>query len=64
MAGFAFGQRAGLVFVEPNRTERDVLVDAHLVAKNGGFPDHHAGAVVNEKRAPDGGTGVDVDTGG
>ena len=43
--------------------QRHALVEQHVVADLGGFADHHAGAVVDEEAAADGGAGVDLDLG-
>jgi hypothetical protein len=43
--------------------QRHGLVDAHVLADDGGFADHHTGAVVDEEAGADLCAGVDVDAG-
>ena len=60
----AIGQRrVAFAFVPGGAAQRDAVVERDIVADYGGFPDHHAGAMVDEEAAANGGTGVNVDVG-
>ena len=54
---------AGHLLRHAQRAERHALVDLDVLADDGGFPDHHAGAVVDAEPLADGGAGVNVDAG-
>ena len=45
------------------RAQGHALIDLHMVADDGGFAHHDAGAVVNEEVFSNGGAGVDVNAG-
>src|SRR5450830_1507531 len=49
MARHAFNQYSLLVRREALGAQRDVLVQAHALADDGGLADHHAGAMVDEE---------------
>ena len=54
--------RVALAALEAGPTQRDALVERHVVADLGGLADHHAGAVVDEQRLADLGRRMDLHT--
>ena len=53
--------RMALALLITGAAERHALVEQHIVADLGGFPDDHAGAVVDEEPPPDGCARMDLD---
>lgn len=47
----------------PGATERDTVIDEHIVANNGGFTNHDAHAVIDEEAATNHRTRVNLDAG-
>ena len=61
MTRMTFDQGAVFVDGETLGAQSHRLIEPHALADEGGFTNHHAGAVVNEKTAADSRAGMNVD---
>ena len=50
-------------FVPADAPQRDAVIERHVIPDLGSLADHHPHAVVNEKPASDGRTGMDLNPG-
>src|SRR5690606_35083435 len=63
VTGQTLGERAIRIRWKALGAKCHLLIDAHMVADNGGFANDHPSSVVDEEMFADGGTRVNVDAG-